>query len=90
MKFLDYLDFRNLFSDNDSKFELKTALIITVIPMITTGFAAFIIWVSTEMTYSFFTSLGFESGDTFKEAFYDKIFGEVSVYLSYSILFPYR
>jgi hypothetical protein len=38
-----------------------------------------------EMNFKFFVANGFASGDLFKEAFYDQIFGEIALYIPYLV-----
>lgn len=75
--------YKNLFSSQDSKFFIYTASKLTVIPILSFCIVFYSLWTIMEMNFNFFVANGFNSGEVFKEAFYDSIFIGVSDYVPY-------
>ncbi len=65
--------FKNLFQSQDSKYFLKTALKVGMVPVLTTMLMVYSLWIYLEMNYSFFLANGFSAGDAMKEAFWDHL-----------------
>jgi len=75
--------YRNLYSSQDSKYFIATASKLTLVPTISFGIVFYSLWTIMEMNFNFFVANGFASGDLFKEAFYDQIFGDIAEYVPY-------
>lgn len=71
----------NLFSSQDSKYFIVTASKMTAVPLFFFGLFGYSIWNLMELTYNFFAANGFHTGEEFKEAFYQTIFGDISNYI---------
>lgn len=76
-----------IFESADSRFHLRTSLIIACVPIIPLMFLAFMIWVSMNVTFNFLRANGLKAAELFEEAFIDYIMLDVSNYLPYVALF---
>ncbi|MBD65646.1 MAG: hypothetical protein CME62_10600 [Halobacteriovoraceae bacterium] len=75
--------YNNLFASQDSKFFIVTATKLTLIPLFSFCIIFYSLWTIMEMNFNFFVANGFNSGELFKEAFYDSIFMGVSDYIPF-------
>lgn len=75
--------FSGLYSSQDSKYFLKTAMKITLVPIISFGVIFYSLWNILDLNYSFFLANGFAGGAEFKEAFFDQILLNISDYAIY-------
>ena len=66
---------KNLFSSNDSKFELRISLTVMLVPLVSLMITAYGMWIFLHMVYSYFQANGYFESDLFQETFYDYIFG---------------
>jgi len=73
--------YSSLYSSQDSKYFISTATKLTLVPTISFGIVFYSLWTIMEMNFNFFVANGFASGDLFKEAFYDQIFGDISEFI---------
>lgn len=76
-----------IFQSADSRFHLRTSLIIASIPIVPLMFLGFMIWVSMNTTFNFLKANGLKEADLFEDAFFDYIMLDVSQYLPYIALF---
>lgn len=76
----------NLFVSQDSKYFLSTAFKMTLVPVFFFGLLAYSIWNLMELNFNFFVANGFDSGEGFKEVFYQSIFGDISEYSVYLVV----
>jgi hypothetical protein len=81
------IEFQTIFKSQDSKYFLKTASKITLVPFITTLFVAYTLWIYIELNYSFFIANGFASDAEMKEVFWDKLFSNQTDFLPWIGLF---
>jgi hypothetical protein len=72
-----------LFSSQDSKYFIKTAFKITLVPLLSFSIIFYSLWNILEMNYSFFVANGFAEGADFKEAFVDKVLININEYFIY-------
>lgn len=78
-------DFANdAFKSSDSKYFILTATKITLIPFLSFCIVGFSLWTIMELNFNFFVANGFESGQGFKEDFYNIIFSGISDYIIYT------
>lgn len=75
--------FKGLFKTQDSKYFLKNAFNITLVPVISFGITFYSLWIFLEMNHSFFRSNGFASGSEFKSALFDSLLLDVQDYILY-------
>lgn len=75
---------KNFFSNNDSRFELRTALQVVAIPLIGLLFFAFTFWQFLSSIQSFFFALGIENSEGL---FFDFIFSGLSDQFPYLVLY---
>ena len=66
------------FKEDESKFLLKTALKVTVIPVLAFVFIFFIFWIFVRFDLLYFESVGLRESSFFAENYYAKIFNEIS------------
>ncbi|MBY0518164.1 MAG: hypothetical protein K2P81_14745 [Bacteriovoracaceae bacterium] len=64
---------KHLFQSQDSKYFLKTAFKIGMVPLLSSVLITYSLWIYMEMNYSFFLANGFGSGADMKEAFWDHL-----------------
>jgi len=76
--------FNNVFKSSDSKYFIYTAFKITLIPFLSFCIVGFSLWTIMELNFNFFVANGFESGEGFKQDFYNTIFLNISDYLLYT------
>ena len=67
-KFKD--QFGGLFASQDSKYFLKTAFKITLVPILSFAVIFYSLWNVLELNYSFFVANGFAAEAEFKEVFF--------------------
>lgn len=79
--------FNSLFKDQDSKYYLKNAWSITLVPLISFSVTFYSLWIFMDMNHSFFVSSGFVSGNDFKEALFDKMISDNIGFIAYFIGF---
>lgn len=72
-----------LFKSQDSKYFIKTAFKVTLVPLISFSIIFYSLWNVLEMNYGFFVANGFAEGPVFKEAFIDKVFLNINEYFIY-------
>lgn len=72
--------FNGAFKSQDSKYYLRTAFKITVIPVISFAITIYSLWIFIEMNHAFFVSNGFSAGAMFKEALVDRLFLNLADY----------
>jgi hypothetical protein len=75
--------FKGLFKNQDSKYFLKNAFNITLVPVISFGITFYSLWIFLEMNHSFFRSNGFASGEEFKAALFDSLLLDVQDFFLY-------
>lgn len=76
----------NLFVSQDSKYFLSTAFKMTMVPVFFFSLLGYSIWNLMELNFNFFVANGFDSGEGFKEVFYQTIFGDISEYSVYLVV----
>lgn len=76
-------NFGGLFKSQDSKYFIKTAFKITLVPLISFSIIFYSLWNVLEMNFSFFVANGFSSGPEFKEAFVDQVLLNINDYFIY-------
>jgi hypothetical protein len=83
--FIDRLkeQFGGVFGSQDSKYFIKTAFKITLVPLISFAVIFYSLWNVLELNYSFFVANGFSKGPEFKEAFFDTVLINISDYAVY-------
>lgn len=86
MKF-DKNIFKSLFKDQDSKYFIKNAWAITLVPIISFAVTFYSLWIFLDMNHSFFVSVGFVSGEAFKEALFDKLIADNLGFAAYFLGF---
>jgi len=79
--------FKNIFKSDESKFRLVTSLKITSLPIITSFFMGFTIWLFANMDLIFFQANGYLQVKELREAYFDFLFGELSIVLLYFGIF---
>ncbi len=79
-----YITKKNLFSTNDSRFELRTALQVVGVPLIGLAFFAFAFSQFLSSIQSFFFAIGIESDQAI---FFDYIFSDLSSQFPYLVLY---
>ena len=70
--------FNNVFKSSDSKYFIYTAFKITLVPFVSFCIVGFSLWTIMELNFNFFVANGFESGEGFKQDFYNTIFLNIS------------
>ena len=65
--------FKNLFQSQDSKYFLRTAFRITLVPLLTLSLISYSLWIYLEMNYSFFLANGFFPDPEMKQVFVDSL-----------------
>lgn len=72
--------FKNLFKSQDSKYFIKTAFKITLVPTLSFSIIFYSLWNILEMNYRFFVANGFLAGTEFKEALIDRFLININQY----------
>lgn len=75
--------FGGLFASQDSKYFLKTAFKITLVPILSFGVIFYSLWNVLELNYSFFVANGFAAEAEFKEVFFDTVLVNISDFVVY-------
>lgn len=65
--------FSNLFKSQDSKFFIKTAILITSVPLLTLSLIIYSLYLYIDMNYAFYLSLGYSNDPQLRSAFFDQI-----------------
>lgn len=76
-----------IFQSADSRFHLRTSLIIAFVPFIPLLFLGFMTWVSMNTTFNFFKANGLKESELLSEAFSDFILSDASTYFPYVAIF---
>jgi hypothetical protein len=76
-----------IFQSADSRFHLRTSLMIALIPIFPLLFLGYMIWVSVNTTFNFFRANGLKDTHIFHEVYIDYIMQDVLIYLPYIGLF---
>lgn len=76
-----------LFKSQDSKYTLKTALLVTAVPLVMLALIVYSIWLLIVLNHSYFISNGFPLADESKENFILFLLGSQLDYLPYVGLF---
>lgn len=76
-----------IFQTADSRFHLRTSLILAFVPVIPLLFLAFMSWVSMNTTFNFLKANGLKAAEIFEDAFVDYVMLDVSQYLPYIAIF---
>lgn len=76
-----------IFKSSDSRFHLRTSLIVAFVPLIPLLFLGFMTWVSMNTTFNFFKANGLAEADLFHEAFSDYVMLNASTYFPYIAVF---
>ena len=75
--------FGGLYSSQDSKYFLKTAFKITLVPLLSFAVIFYSLWNVLELNYSFFVANGFAAEAEFKEVFFDTVLINISDFIIY-------
>ena len=78
---------KGLFTSQDSKFSLRTAFLILVVPLLMLGMVFYSLWLLLTMNHSYFISNGFPLSDQSKQDFLDYLLQSQLDYFPYVGLF---
>ncbi len=78
---------KGLFSSQDSKFTLKTALLVTSVPLVMVVFIIYSVWLMLIMNFSYFRANGFPLENEYLQDFTDYLLKSQIDYIPYVALF---
>jgi hypothetical protein len=81
------LSFSNLFKSQDSRYTLKTALLVTMVPVLMLGIVIYSVWLMVVFNHSYFIANGLPMMDQSRETFIYYILESQMDYLPYVGLF---
>ncbi len=81
------LSFSELFKSQDSRYTLKTALLVTMVPVLMLGIIVYSVWLLVVFNHSYFIANGFPMMDQSRETFVYYILESQMEYLPYVGLF---